>query len=394
MKKFTVLFFFIAFLIGTDTFLIAPLLPTLSEFYHIPLSISGWLVSAYALGYACFALISGPFSDGRDRRKIMFGGLLAFSLSSFLCGLSSSFAMMLVFRFLSGISASFVSPQVWASIPVLIKKEHVVRITGYVASGFAVSQLIGIPAGSYLAAVSWRVPFFFCSAWALLLAVFILFLLPKLSAGRQGHLSLRLVYSGIFHNKWALRFLLAYFFFEMGIFYLTQFTGTWLSTGYGLTVVGIGTTMLLLGGSNLTGTLMSHRILKRLGFKRAFILEIIVIALLYAILPFTSRLHASLILLALNFFVNGLLFPLLQVLMQWSAPQTRSTISAFSSSVMYLGTTIDGIAGGLLMTRFPGFYGISFTAVVLTVISLFIFIRFPFTEPNKESEADAHVQSA
>lgn len=40
--------------------LISPLLPTLTAAYKIPTSISGWMVSAYALGYALFALISGP----------------------------------------------------------------------------------------------------------------------------------------------------------------------------------------------------------------------------------------------------------------------------------------------------------------------------------------------
>ncbi len=66
MKKTFILLFLIMFLIGTDTFLVSPLLPTLSETYQIPTSISGWMVSAYALGYALFALISGPISDRLD----------------------------------------------------------------------------------------------------------------------------------------------------------------------------------------------------------------------------------------------------------------------------------------------------------------------------------------
>ena len=51
--------------------LISPLLTTLSSLYHIDTSISGWMVSAYAIGYALFALVSGPISDGRDRKKVM-----------------------------------------------------------------------------------------------------------------------------------------------------------------------------------------------------------------------------------------------------------------------------------------------------------------------------------
>jgi predicted MFS family arabinose efflux permease len=40
------------FVIGTDTFLVAPLLPTLAGTFHVSSDVSGWMVSAYALGYA------------------------------------------------------------------------------------------------------------------------------------------------------------------------------------------------------------------------------------------------------------------------------------------------------------------------------------------------------
>ena len=43
--------FFTMFAIGTDTFLVAPLLPLLQRELDVPLSRAGWLVSAYALGW-------------------------------------------------------------------------------------------------------------------------------------------------------------------------------------------------------------------------------------------------------------------------------------------------------------------------------------------------------
>ncbi|MDZ4438805.1 MFS transporter, partial [Bacillus cereus] len=52
MKRVLAVFFTIMFMIGTDTFLISPLLPTLQQVYHISTELSGWMVSSYALGYA------------------------------------------------------------------------------------------------------------------------------------------------------------------------------------------------------------------------------------------------------------------------------------------------------------------------------------------------------
>lgn len=69
MKRVLAVFFTIMFMIGTDTFLISPLLPILQQVYHVSTELSGWMVSSYALGYAGFALIVGPISDGLNRKK-------------------------------------------------------------------------------------------------------------------------------------------------------------------------------------------------------------------------------------------------------------------------------------------------------------------------------------
>ncbi|WP_306007774.1 MFS transporter [Bacillus sp. MMSF_3353] len=55
MKRVLAVFFTIMFMIGTDTFLISPLLPTLQKVYHVSTELSGWMVSSYALGYAAFS---------------------------------------------------------------------------------------------------------------------------------------------------------------------------------------------------------------------------------------------------------------------------------------------------------------------------------------------------
>lgn len=69
------LFFSVMFVIGTDTFLLSPLLPLLQDQFHVSTDLSGWMVSAYALGYALFAFIAGPISDRLNRKTVMLWGL-------------------------------------------------------------------------------------------------------------------------------------------------------------------------------------------------------------------------------------------------------------------------------------------------------------------------------
>ncbi|SMF41566.1 MFS transporter [Paenibacillus barengoltzii] len=55
MFRFTILFYGIMFMIGTDTFLISSLLPTLQDQFDVDTGIAGWMIGAYTLGSAIFA---------------------------------------------------------------------------------------------------------------------------------------------------------------------------------------------------------------------------------------------------------------------------------------------------------------------------------------------------
>ena len=144
-----VLSFFTLFVIGTDTFLITPLLPLLQREFGVPLAQAGWLVSAYALGYALFALVAGPVSDRNDRRAVLLAGVAAFTVFTGACGLTWSFWSMFATRFLAGVGAAFVSPQIWAAIPMVVPRGSVIKVMGYATAGLAIAQVAGIPIGSY-----------------------------------------------------------------------------------------------------------------------------------------------------------------------------------------------------------------------------------------------------
>lgn len=157
------------FVIGTDTFLTAPLLPLLSKEFNTSTEQSGWFVSAYALGYAIFALIAGPLSDRVDRRRIILTGSIGFTLFTGLCGLAWGFWSLFTARFLAGVFASLISPQIWASIPMTVPKQAIIKTMGYATAGLAIAQIAGIPVGSFLSTYGWQIPFFAIAAASLLL---------------------------------------------------------------------------------------------------------------------------------------------------------------------------------------------------------------------------------
>lgn len=375
MKKYASLFFLTMFIIGTDTFLISPLLTTLSNLYHIETSISGWMVSAYAIGYALFALISGPISDGRDRKKVMVYGLFAFTISTFLCGFATSFPLMLLFRLLAGISASFVTPQVWASIPVVVDKKHIVQVMGYATAGLSVSQMAGVPIGGYLAGISWRAPFFTISIASLILLLLINFYLPKLEIESGHRISFISAYKNVLTNKKSVSYLLAYFVFQTGSFTAITFIATWYSHSYGLSLADISTAIIAIGAGNLAGSLLGSHIVKRFGLQKTFKTELFTLGILYLILLFAHNFWVSEILLTIIYVNNGFIFPLFMTTLQGTVENARSTISSLSNAVMYLGETIAGIIGGILFEKFSGFSGIAVFAAVMIALSLLLYYQ-------------------
>ena len=62
-------------------------------------------LTAYMIPYAIMSLVHGPLSDALGRRVVVIWGLMLYALASLACTFSSSFAALLVFRALQGMTA-------------------------------------------------------------------------------------------------------------------------------------------------------------------------------------------------------------------------------------------------------------------------------------------------
>ena len=231
--------FFTMFVIGTDTFLVAPLLPLLQRELDVPLSRAGWLVSAYALGYALFALVAGPVSDRHDRRRVILSGLAAFAVLTCACGLAWSFWSMVAARFLAGVSAAFVSSQIWASIPMTVPRPSIITVMGYATAGLAVAQVAGVPIGSYLSVRGWQLPFFVVAAVSVVLWGLLFLAFPHVRPVGE---SVDVVgsYRRVLGSRVLRWSLLAYLVFQTGNYASFSFIGSWLAKDFGASQTAIG----------------------------------------------------------------------------------------------------------------------------------------------------------
>src|SRR3954471_17308056 len=90
--------------LSTDMYL--PALPALSRELAATVSQTQLTLSAGILGLALGQVIAGPSSDALGRRRPLLIGLVAFVLTSLLCIIAPSVAILTILRFVQGVAGA------------------------------------------------------------------------------------------------------------------------------------------------------------------------------------------------------------------------------------------------------------------------------------------------
>lgn len=76
------------------------------------------VVAGYGLAYAVALITGGRLGDLRGRRRMFVAGLLAFTVTSALCGLAPTAETLILARLLQGVAAAMLFPQVFSLIRI------------------------------------------------------------------------------------------------------------------------------------------------------------------------------------------------------------------------------------------------------------------------------------
>lgn len=153
-----------AFLPPLDFFIVNVALPSIQSTLHTSPAELQLVISGYAAAYAVFLITGGRLGDLFGRRRIFLIGISGFGLTSLICGVAHSPAVLIVGRVLQGLSAAAMAPQGLASVHALFPEKERARALGLygVAVGLAavVAQALG---GALISAdffgLQWRIIF-------------------------------------------------------------------------------------------------------------------------------------------------------------------------------------------------------------------------------------------
>lgn len=150
----------LVFAASSQIMIIAPIIPRISEQLMVSEGLLGTLVTAYAVMVGLFALVTGPISDKIGRRKILLIGTGVMTVALFLHGLVAGYVSFLVVRGLAGAAGGILSGSAVSYVGDWFPYERRGWANGWIMSGIAMGQILGIPIGTVLAEYyGFRAPF-------------------------------------------------------------------------------------------------------------------------------------------------------------------------------------------------------------------------------------------
>ncbi|MCB5162743.1 Bcr/CflA family multidrug efflux MFS transporter [Marinomonas algarum] len=157
-----------------------PSIPTIANSLNTDISLIQLTLSIYLLVFALFQLVFGPISDAIGRRKVVVGGLIIFSLGSFLCALSQHYETLLIGRAIQAFGGAAVA----VCVPALVKDgmsiNQFAKTMSLVMLVMALAPLAApIIGGAILILFDWHYIFVFLGLLALVAVVLFLRTIPE-----------------------------------------------------------------------------------------------------------------------------------------------------------------------------------------------------------------------
>ncbi len=165
---------------GLDVTIVTVSLPTIAQEFGVTMAQSSWIIFAYVLSIAAMLLAMGKMAKNGRVKKFMILGTALFGISSFLCGVSDSFEMLVTFRFIQGISAAMMSSVLPSIVVRLLPVDRKGLGLSIMGAASALSVMMGPIIGGVISDfLSWNWLFFINVPVCLVIILLAMKQLPK-----------------------------------------------------------------------------------------------------------------------------------------------------------------------------------------------------------------------
>lgn len=148
------------FAVGTESFMIAGLLPAMAADLHVTVSTAGQLVTAFALAYAIGSPVLTAVTARVARRRLLIAAMVAFAGANMLAWAAAGYWQLMAARIVLAFAAGIYVPAANAVASAVAQPGRRGSALAIVNGGLSLAIAIGVPLGALLGnAAGWRTTF-------------------------------------------------------------------------------------------------------------------------------------------------------------------------------------------------------------------------------------------
>ena len=358
------------FVIGMGGFMVVGLLLPVAEDLSLSDAGAGWMMTSYALGYAVLSPLLVSATGAVGRRRILAIGVCVFALAALICALAPGPSVLFAARVLAAAGAGIVTPVAASVAAGLSPPDRQARALALVFSGMTLAQVIGVPAGGWIAyTFGWRTAFLTVAVLAL---PTIWLIWTRVPAGLS-FAPVSLTDLGRVLRNGTQMLAVGFTAVLMGAIYIVYtYLGPLLNDTFGYGRDGIAIALIVFGVGAVLGNLAGGAVTDRIGPSRTLTilcLSQMVIMPAFSALPVAESVLMALLLLWALF---GFSFMSAQQVRLISLdPAQAPVFLALNAAAIYVGAAVGSAIGGAVILEFGLLYlGVSAGVVALAALGV------------------------
>ena len=336
-----------AFVIVTTEYLIVGLLPALARDFQVSIAVAGQLVTLFAFTVMLFGPVLTALLAHVERKRLFVVILLIFAAANALAALAPNIWILALARFIPAL----VLPVFWGTASEtamqLVAAQRAGRAVSQVYLGISAALLFGVPLGTIAAdVIGWRGGFWVLSGLSLVMALALMFLMPRLARPEPQRLTEQ---AQILKNSnFVANVLLSVLVFT-AMFTAYTYLADILLRLANIATAEVGWWLMGFGAIGLLGNGLGGRLVDRQPLmSTAAFTSLLAVGMLASLLVIDS-----LWLLGLALAVWGIaytaLFPICQVRVMKAASHAQALAGTLNVSAANAGTGFGAIIGGLVI---------------------------------------------
>lgn len=370
------------FAIGTEGFMIAPLLPTIAADLGMTLSATAMLVVIFTLVLAISSPITTVATGKWNRRDTLVAAMVIFTAGNLLAAFSTNFETLVVARILMAMASGLYVPSANALAGAISGPSMRGRALAIVSGGMTIAIALGLPLGAVIGhAFGWRSTFIAVAIMGVVAITGIVIGIKRSVAEGMTVASLA-ERIHVVRQSAILKLLAVTMFWSIGAYTAYPYIAPYLKGVLDFDVVGIAATVSLWGVAAAVGVTTGGALNDRFGSKMIASYSLALLALAFlslaatTALPPTVALLPALVAVAAWGFSVWSFFPaqMARLIVASSAAQASVSLS-LNTSTMYLGFSIGSAIGAAIVSG-GNIWLIGLTAGVAELVALLLDRRF------------------